>query len=211
VVFPAPGGPVRITRIWSDTPLDLSDSFGARVDPRGMLSRMSESEIHLRPFRESDLEYLDRFSSDPSFSEPFLWFGFRHAEGFRRRWREDGLLESDPRMLIVAHPDDEAMGWVSWRQGALHARAASFEIGAFLFPEHRGRGVGTAAQRKLVEHLFRTNPIHRVWAGTGPENLVEQKALEHCGFVREGVLRQEIFRSGAWHDSVIYGLLRHEL
>jgi RimJ/RimL family protein N-acetyltransferase len=95
--------------------------------------------------------------------------------------------------------------------GAFHAQAASFEIGALLFPEHRGRGVGSAAQRMLVEHLFATNPIHRVWAGTGPDNLAEQRALERCGFLREGVLRQEIFRGGEWHDSVIYGLLRHEL
>jgi [ribosomal protein S5]-alanine N-acetyltransferase len=172
---------------------------------------VAEPEIHLRPFREEDLKHLDRFSSDPSFSEPFLWFGFRSAEGFRRRWREDGFLGSDPRLLIVAHSDDAAMGWVSWRQGVLDGRAGSFEIGVLLFPEHRGDGVGTAAQRMLVEHLFATNPIHRVWAGTGPDNLAEQRALERCGFVREGVLRQEIFRGGEWHDSVIYGLLRHEL
>jgi RimJ/RimL family protein N-acetyltransferase len=27
----------------------------------------------------------------------------------------------------------------------------------------------------------------------------------------EGVLRQEIFRGGEWRETVIYGLLRHEL
>jgi ribosomal-protein-alanine N-acetyltransferase len=98
---------------------------------------------------------------------------FRHADGFWRRWQEDGFLESDPRLLVVVNSDDVAMGWVSWRQGAFHAQAVSFEIGALLFPEHRGRGVGSAAQRMLVEHLFATNPIHRAWAGTGPDNLAE--------------------------------------
>ncbi len=121
-------------------------------------------------------------------------------------------MDSDPRLLVVAQPDETAMGWVSWRQdGPPNARACVFEIGAFLFPEHRGHGVGTAAQRMLVEHLFATCPIHRVWAGTGSDNLAEQKALERCGFRREGVLRQEVFRGEEWHDSVIYGLLRHEL
>jgi [ribosomal protein S5]-alanine N-acetyltransferase len=172
--------------------------------------RVSEPEIQLRLFDEADLEHLDRYCSDPSLSEPFLWTGFRFPESFRRRWREDGFLESDPRLLVVAGEDDSVFGWVSWREGA-DAHLGSFEIGAFLFPEHRGHGVGTAAQRMLVEYLFATNPIHRVWAGTGPDNLAEQKALERCGFVREGVLRQEIFRGGEWHDSVIYGLLRHEL
>ena len=90
---------------------------------------MAEPAVHLRPFREADLEHLARFSTDPSFSEPFLWFGFRSPEGFRRRWQDDGFLESDPRLLVVAQPDDTAIGWVSWRQGVLGAQAGVFEIG----------------------------------------------------------------------------------
>lgn len=172
---------------------------------------MPEPEIHLRPFRESDLEHLARFSTDPSFSEPFLWSGFRSPEGFRRRWNEDGFLESDPRLLVVAQPDDAAIGWVSWRQGVLGAQAGVLEIGALLFPEHRGQGIGTATQRMLVEYLFATSPIHRVWAWTGSDKVAEQKALVRCGFVREGMVRQAVFRDGEWHDSFIYGLLRHEL
>jgi aminoglycoside 6'-N-acetyltransferase len=63
----------------------------------------------------------------------------------------------------------------------------------------------------LVEYLFTTSAVHRLWAWTGSDNLAEQKALEKCGFKREGTVREAIFRGGAWHDSIIYGLLRHEL
>lgn len=168
-------------------------------------------DIRLRPFRESDLEHLVRFATDPNFSEPFLWFGFRSPEGFRHRWQDDGFLESDPRLLLVVQPDDTPNGWVSWRQGVLGTQAGVVEIGALIFPEHRGRGIGTVAQRKLVEYLFATSTTHRVWAWTGTDNLAEQKALDRCGFVREGMVRQAVFRGGEWHDSFIYGLLRHEL
>ena len=63
----------------------------------------------------------------------------------------------------------------------------------------------------LVEYLFATSTVHRVWAWTGSDNLAEQKALDKCGFTREGTVRQAVFRGGEWHDSFIYGLLRHEL
>ena len=62
-----------------------------------------------------------------------------------------------------------------------------------------------------MEYLFATSTTHRVWAWTGSDNLAEQKALERCGFVQEGKVRQAVFRGGEWHDSFIYGLLRHEL
>jgi RimJ/RimL family protein N-acetyltransferase len=62
----------------------------------------------------------------------------------------------------------------------------------------------------LVEYLFATSTVHRVWAWTGSDNLAEQKALERCGFTREGMVRQAVFWGGEWHDNFIYGLLRHE-
>ena len=79
-----------------------------------------------------------------------------------------------------------------------------------IFPEHRGQGVGTAAQGMLVEYLFDTTTAHRLWAGTESDNIAEQKALLKCGFVQEGVQGEAVFRAGEWHDSFIYGLLRNE-
>ncbi len=172
---------------------------------------MPDRSVRLRPFREEDLEHLDRLSADRTMSEPFLWFGFQSQERFRRRFAEDRFLGSDPRLLIVADVDDSAMGWVSWREEGRLTSVGTYEIGALLFPEHRGRGFGTTAQRLLAEYLFATRPIHKLWAGTETTNLVEQRALERCGFVREGVLRQDLFRDGEWRDSVVYGLLRSDL
>jgi RimJ/RimL family protein N-acetyltransferase len=171
---------------------------------------VAEPEVHLRPFGEPDLEHLARYSTDPSLSEPFLWFGFRSAEEYRRRWHDDRFLNSDPRLLIITESDNAAIGWVSWRQGRPDTQMGVLEIGALILPEHRGRGVGTAAQRMLVEYLFATTTAHRLWAGTESENTAEQKALERCGFVKEGLQREAVFRDGEWHDSVIYGLLRRE-
>jgi [ribosomal protein S5]-alanine N-acetyltransferase len=88
------------------------------------------------------------------------------------------------------------------------AKGAIYEIGIALFPEHRGHGVGTTAQRLLVEYLFDTTPAHRLEAYTEVDNVVEQRALEKVGFEREGVLRKVVFRAGKWRDGTLYALLR---
>ncbi len=84
----------------------------------------------------------------------------------------------------------------------------NWEIGILLAPDVRGRGVGTEAQRLLVEHLFTTTPVQRLSVWTELENVAEQRALEKCGFEREGVLRQGGWRGGAWRDLCLYGRLR---
>ena len=78
--------------------------------------------------------------------------------------------------------------------------------------EHRGRGVGVAAVKWLSGHLFVEYPrLHRVEATTRGDNAAMITVLERCGYRREGVLR-EAWRShnGERHDTIIYGLLRHE-
>ena len=170
---------------------------------------MGEGYVRLRPFREDDLALLGRFATDPAFSEPFEWGGFGSPEGLRRRWEEDGFLERDPHYLVVAGPDDAGLGWVMYEQGYRgFGGDGVWVVGILLAPEHRGRGVGTTAQRLLTEHLFCTTKVHRLIALTESENVAEQRALEKCGFHREGLLREGGFRGGEWRDIVVYGRLR---
>ena len=111
--------------------------------------------------------------------------------------------------------DDERVstliGIASWK--AAHrggSRGSCFEIGLALLPDYRGQGLGTTAQRLLVDYLFRFTTVHRLEAGTDTDNIAEQKALERIGFIREGVLREVAFRDGTWRNSVIYALLRKD-
>ena len=96
---------------------------------------------------------------------------------------------------------------MSWRAAG---GPGNVEIGIWLFVEHRGRGIGTEAQRQLVDYLFATTPVHRLQAGTEVANVAEQRALEKVGFKREGVARGVHFRDGEWRDGVLYGLLRDD-
>jgi len=152
---------------------------------------MGTPSVCLRPFREEDLDLLARDAIDSAFSMPFEWTGYRSPGVYRRRWEEDGFLDKDPRHLVIADHEDVGVGWVTWQDAIMFGRRGwAWVIGIILAPEHRGRGVGTVAQRLLAEHLFDTTVVHRLCANTEADNLAEQRALEKCGFRREGVLRQ---------------------
>jgi RimJ/RimL family protein N-acetyltransferase len=172
---------------------------------------MPDEPIRLRPIEEADLDILRRFDTDPSTRGPYLASGFRSPQVRRRRWEEDGWLGDDSALLAVALPDGTLVGIVSWRTIKTGGpEAGCLEIGALLFPEHRGKGLGTAAQRLLAEYLFATTLVNRLQAITDVENLAEQKALERAGFRREGIMRGLAFDRGRWHDGVLYARLRND-
>jgi RimJ/RimL family protein N-acetyltransferase len=102
------------------------------------------------------------------------------------------------------------MGIVVWSWLITPGPRGCLQIGILLAPEHRGRGVGTEAQRLLVDYLFSTTAANRLEATTEVDNVAEQRALEKAGFIQEGLLRERGFVRGAWRDGYIYSRLRSD-
>jgi RimJ/RimL family protein N-acetyltransferase len=165
-------------------------------------------DVSLRRIEEADLGQLARGATDPEAAGEFEWTGFTDPRAMRRRWEEDAWLGRENGRLAVLYSETFA-GDLSYKDispGTL--TGAIYEMGIGLLPEHRGHGVGTAAQTLMVRYLFDTTPAHRLQAYTESENVAEQRALEKVGFEPEGLLRANAFRAGKWRDSVLYALLR---
>src|SRR4051812_2113890 len=147
--------------------------------------------IRLRPLRGNEIDELDAAMGDPARAGPYIWFGPR-AAGLARPPEGDQLITDDKGVLAIETDDDALAGWMSWHQRdngpPPHGRC--WMIAALVLPEHRGKGVGTAAHRALARYLFAQTAAVRVEAGTETGNVAERRALEHAGFVHEGTLRQ---------------------
>ena len=171
---------------------------------------MKPSGVRLRPVEDDDLRLLERIDTDPSMTEPFEWRGFRDSGRWRRRWELDRWLGEDDGVLVVAVDDGACAGFVSWRWVVLSGPRGCLRVGIVLFPEHRGHGVGTAAQRLLVDYLFDFTTVNRIEAATEVENVAEQRALERAGFTQEGLMRGGGWGRGQWRDGYLYARLRSD-
>lgn len=167
-----------------------------------------DDRVALRAFGEEDLPFLDRLGTDPEALGHFEWTGFADVRARRRRWEHDGYVGADSAALAVVL-DETVAGIASWQaRNRGGPTGICYEVGLALLPEYRGCGVGTVAQRLVVDYLFNYSTVHRLEALTDADNVAEQKALERIGFQREGLLRGAVFHHGNWRDLVIYALLR---
>ena len=67
-----------------------------------------------------------------------------------------------------------------------------------------GRGLATRAVAAIVAEAFGPIGLHRVEAGTQPENLASQRVLEKNGFVRIGLAPSYLRIAGEWRDHILY-------
>ena len=66
----------------------------------------------------------------------------------------------------------------------------------------RGKGYGTDALQVLTRFGFSELNLRKLKVSVMDFNLPALRAYEKCGFTREGVLRQEIYREGSYHDVI---------
>ncbi|MDA3038149.1 MAG: GNAT family protein [Actinomycetota bacterium] len=174
--------------------------------------------MQLRPARRTDLRWLAEVACDPNLTGEHNWGGEpRGVETVLAELQTDfdrgGLLESADGTLIVCLDDGTRIGDVSWRteQWGPSSRSRCPAIGINLLPTYRGRGHGTAAQRLLVDYLFRRDPLlHRVQSDTALDNPAERRSPAKVGMVEEGIVRNAEFRNGRFHDHVLFSILRSD-
>ncbi len=168
-------------------------------------------QVSLRPVTVDDLDAFEREFGTEEGTGPHQWFGFTPANAMRRRHAEDGLLGTDGGVLSVT-AEGKTVGRTEWFRSSWGRPDTSscWTVAIGLYPSERGRGTGTEAQRRLVRYLFDHSRAERVQAWTDHANIAEQRALEKAGFVLEGTLRRAQWRAGAWHDQMLYAVLRGE-
>src|SRR5208282_1431293 len=73
-----------------------------------------------------------------------------------------------------------------------------------------GRGYGTDAMRILMRLAFDKLGLHRLWLHVYDFNTRAITSYDKCGFKREGVLREQRFFNGKYHDTIVMGILESE-
>jgi RimJ/RimL family protein N-acetyltransferase len=119
-------------------------------------------------------------------------------------------LAEQGRLLALAAVDGrngEVVGG-----GTLHhldAERKIVEIGYFVLPRARRRGIATTIARLLSEHAFSLG-IKRVAAYVNVGNIASERVVERAGFTREGVVRSMPKPDGRRVDKTLYSLLPGE-
>ncbi|MEV1146243.1 GNAT family N-acetyltransferase [Micromonospora sp. NPDC049799] len=146
--------------------------------------------VRLRPYRAEDAADAAAGCDDPLTQRFLPGLPSPYTEADARRWITEGApaaWAAGGAAYVIADPaTDRLLGGVGL--GRLVAYRSQAEIGYWVAPWARGRGVATAATRALAEHAVATG-IARLELFTHSENTASQRVALAAGFRHEGVRR----------------------
>ncbi len=62
----------------------------------------------------------------------------------------------------------------------------------------------------LIRFIFNEMNINKIKLHVYSFNERAIRCYEKCGFIKEGVLRQELYRDGRYYDTIVMGLLKED-
>lgn len=162
----------------------------------------------LRKYRESDLQDLYEYLSDPVVVkyEPYKPMSLDEAAD-SLAWR----ISTDEMIAVELKHSGKIIGNVYLGKRDFD----SLEIGYVFNRSHWGKGYAKEACGALIKFAF-ANGVHRIFAQCDPKNSVSWALLEALGFEREAHLKKNVYfrkdENGMplWKDTYIYAKLNIE-
>jgi ribosomal-protein-alanine N-acetyltransferase len=128
-------------------------------------------------------------------------FSIAHATDFidRNRKQSDGNIQK----AIICN--DKLVGAISveLKDDIFKYNA---ELGYWVTPDFWGKGIATKAIELMIELTFAQLKINRLYAEVFSNNAASIRILEKCNFVKEGILKNAIFKNGQFLDCYIFAL-----
>ena len=170
---------------------------------------MLEGErIRLRAFEAGDLDAEHAFVNDyDTLLDMMGGIPFPSSMGDEQQWisQQTSYTRGEYQFAI-----EDCEGDLVGRCGVtrLDWKNRVGELAIMIGLPYRGRGYGQEAMELLCDFCFQEMNLHKLKVSVLAFNAAAIRCYERCGFVREGVLKEEIFRRGAYQDVVLLAKLR---
>jgi RimJ/RimL family protein N-acetyltransferase len=166
--------------------------------------------LTLRPFAEADIPWVCEVSQDPgiqrNLAEVFAPYRMEHAAFFVQQMARAAWDDGRRAEFLIEDADGAGrLGRVGLDLRPHDPGAA--EIGYWMDPRARGRGVATAAVRALCQWAFPELGLTLIEWRCETGNVASRRVAEKAGFLIEATLRARLVHRGHRVDAWVGSLL----
>jgi len=168
---------------------------------------LKTERLVLRPFALSDAKDVQRLAGNKNVAATAGTIPHPYLDGVAEEWiaKHQELFEKNVSVTWAVTFNNELVGCVSLIISKAHNRA---EIGYWVAEDSWNKGYCSEASKAAVQYGFEKLNLIKVTSRHMSDNPGSGKVMIKIGMEKEGYLKKELLKNGAYKDMVVYGLLK---
>ena len=167
--------------------------------------------VRLREYREEDLKLAQEYLNDFEIKKYlFPMTPFPLTLNDEKKWYEKvSFLNENYEFAIEALDKGIYLGGCGLKN--LDWKNSHTEVGIFIgLQEYLGKGYGTEAMNLMINFIFMEMGLNKIKLDVYDFNQRAAACYEKCGFKKEAVLKNEIYRNGRFSDIIRMSIFKED-
>jgi RimJ/RimL family protein N-acetyltransferase len=161
----------------------------------------------LKPLSLDYLEDMMSWVNNPAITGKFAKFNCNLTRDEEASHIRQMMASKTERAFVMESEEGKYLGNISLHEIDTQAGKARMSI-LIASKEERGKGYGESAIKKLLSIAFNEMKLHKIWLVVFEENEKAKGLYRKCGFQEEGILKDEYFVKGKYHNMVRMAIIK---
>jgi len=168
-------------------------------------------EIYLRAVQATDYEYTHKWRNNRNITKSLGGNTFYISIDREKKWIEASVNDDSKNLhlIICLEENHQPIGMVNLTSIDLINRKAEFSIQVGDAKLH-GKGIGEQATRLILTHGFNELNLNKIYLKVIADNEKAIKLYQKIGYIEEGILKQDLFKMGKYHDVIIMAIFKSD-
>src|SRR3989338_3716457 len=164
-----------------------------------------QNRLILKPLKKEDIENIMKWVNDPDVVK-----NFQNFKGFTKKElkfiKKVIAGKNDFAFSIFCRADNAYIGQCSINQISWPNKFGRFSV--FITKENCGNGFAEEAIGHLLHIAFSRLKLHKVWGVCWVTNKKAWHIYQKLGFKKEGILKDEYYWRGQYHDLIRMAMVK---
>lgn len=167
------------------------------------------NKVYLRALEPDDYKISIQWRNDDKIWAMLGGPKYFVSSDYEKQWISNTSKNGDYKLAICTIENDEFIGIVYLTNIDYINRKAHSHI---LIGNHNywGQGYATEAMQLIIKFAFDERNLHRIEAYVLENNIGSCKLHEKLGYVKEGILRDSVYKNGKYHNQIVYSLINNK-
>jgi len=164
-------------------------------------------KVRLRAMRPEDDSYTEKLDSE-AWAMASTEMALPPVKKITKETVSEIIMDINKPVFSIENINKDYIGCIKFNY--INEHHGTFELAIIIWKNYKNKGYGKAAVKIFLDYAFNERRLNKCNVDCIGCNVASISLWKSLGFKQEGIVREEFFFNGTFHDKILFGLTANE-